>query len=444
MESKSTIYTINEKRFEELASRVKSAPFSGQKDTLIKTATSIYAFTCKQVWKLIESYTGDSGKLEALEVLRYSIVDPDHHKKEIIEHFTFNDSKKKAEELFVHIQACKTEGEAPDKFPVIDLPYTSHVPHDTFKALLESIHKEKFSDGKVKAAKEAVLSKSEGLTPIQAEELLGCFTFSKDVLAVVELIHEKLMGFTCEQMVKLLGIYKFEDEKLAMLAAFKNSLTDIDNKFIILDVFTFSDGKEKARKILEDLKPKSFLFGVPQGKCVFVIDLSGSMSCTFKLNTGQSYSRLDFVKMELAKVLHTFDEKISFNIIPYSSKCTQWKSGMEKATHEAVDDALKYVGKFQANGGTNIYDALKNAFLTKGVETIYFLTDGVPSEGAKQKPADILNDVKKWHGETKAKINSIAFLMGDFSGDNKKMSREFMKELAEVTGGTYRSIESSK
>jgi len=440
--TKTTLYTINEKRYTELVERVKKAGFSGQKITLIKTALSIYAFKCKQVWGLIESFTTESDKLEALALFKEHIVDIENKDKEIIEKFTFSDGKKKSAELLANVHNCKVEGEAPDKFPVIQLPYASKWADNDLAKVLDTIKKESFSDKKVAAAKEAFANKPEGLTPDQAEKLYDCFTFSKDILTVTELIHEKLMGITCEQIIKLLGKFSFQDQKLEILKAFKKCITDVDNKFLILDAYNFSDTKEEARKILEDLKPKSFIFGIPTGKVVFVIDLSGSMSCTFKLNTGKTYSRLDFVKMELEKVIHTFDEHTEFNILPYASGVSKWKNGLEKVTDKSVSEAIDYVHKFKANGGTNVYEALKTAYSISGVETIYFLTDGMPTEGAKQKTHDIVEEVKKWHASTKAKINSIAFLMGNFSGDNKPASRAFMRELAEVTGGTYRSIES--
>ena len=442
MESKAALYNINEKRYTELKEKVKKAGFSDQKTTIIKTALSAFAFTCAQVWGLCEGFTTEDDKLKAISLFKDQIIDPENKQKEIIDKFTFSDGKKKATELLANLTKCKTEGNAPDKFPVLDLPYTSKWSDADLEKLIKDINAAAFSDKKIEVAKTAILASTAGFTSAQAAKLYDAFSFSKDILALTEIIHERLMGVSCEQITTLIKKFSFNDQKLEILKAFKKSILDVENKFTILDAYDFSDTKEEARKILEDLKPKSYLFGVPSGKVVFVIDLSGSMSCNFKVSTGQTFSRLDFVKQELAKTLTSFDESIEFNVLPYADKVIQWKNGLQKATKQSIVEAAQYVNQFKANGGTNAYDALAAAYNTPGVQTIYFLTDGAPSVGAKTNPSAIVEDVKKWQQAHPVKINSIAFLMGTFSADNKPLSRSFMKELADITGGVYRSLES--
>jgi len=444
MESQAALYNINEKRYSELKENVKKAGFSDQKTTHIKTAITTFGFKCAQAWGLVEGYTTEDDKIKALGLLKDNIIDPENKQKDIIDKFTFSDGKKKATELLANLTKCKTQGDAPDKFPALDLPYTSKWSDADLDHLIKEINGASFSDKKIEVAQKAIMASASGFTSAQASKLYNAFTFSKDILALTDIIHERLMGVTCEQITELLKKFSFQDQKLEILKAFKKSILDVENKFNILNAFDFSNTKEEARKILDDLRPKSYLFGVPSGKVVFVIDLSGSMSCNFKVSTGQSFTRLDFVKQELAKTLCGFDESIEFNVLPYADKVIQWKTGLQKATKQNIQEAVQYVNQFKANGGTNAYDGLAAAYNTPGVETIYFLTDGAPSVGAKTKPADIVNDVKKWHQTRAVKINSIAFLMGNFSADNKPLSRAFMKDLADATGGVYRSLESDQ
>ncbi len=445
MDSKAALYNINEARYTELKDRVKAAAFGDQKTTLIKSATGTFGFKCAQVWGLIETYTSEGDKIAALGLLKDNIIDPENATKDIADKFTFSDGKKKSAELLAGIKKCATEGDAPASFPPLDLPYTSKWSDSDLDHLIKEIGGQSFSDKKIEVAQKAILANAGGLTSQQASKLYAAFTFSKDILALTEMIHERLMGVTCAQIVELLKKFSFEDQKLEILKAFKKSIVDVENKFTVLDAFTFTGTKEEARKILEDLKPKSYLFGVPSGKAVFVIDLSGSMSCSFKVSSGHAFTRLDFVKHELAKTLSSFDESIEFNVLPYANTVISWKNGLQKATKQAVGEAVTYVNKFKADGGTNAYDALAAAYKVPGVQTIYFLTDGAPSVGAKTNPTAIVDEVKKWHqANPSVKINSIAFLMGTFSADNKPLSRAFMKDLADVTGGTYRSLESDQ
>jgi len=445
MESKQVLYNINESRFTELKDRVKAASFGDQKTTLIKSATCSFGFKCSHVWGLIEGYTSGSDKLAALALFKDNIIDPENGQKEIADKFSFSDDKKKAGEILAGVKKCATEGDAPEKFPPFDLPYTSKWADSDLDHLIKEIGGKSFSDDKIKVAQEAITKSTAGLTSEQAVKLYKAFSFSKDILAVTEMIHERLMGVTCAQIVDLLKKFSFTDEKIEALKAFKKSIIDIENKFTVLDAFSFTDDKEKARKILEDLRPKSYLFGVPSGKVVFVIDLSGSMACQFKVSTGHTFTRLDFVKHELAKTVSSFDENIEFNVLPYADRVSAWKGGLQKASRQVIGEAIQYVNQFHAYGGTNAYDALQAAFKTPGVQTIYFLTDGAPSVGPKTNPTAIVDEVKKWHQAAPGvKINSIAFLMGTFSADNKPLSRSFMKDLADVTSGVYRSLESDK
>jgi hypothetical protein len=108
---------------------------------------------------------------------------------------------------------------------------------------------------------------------------------------------------------------------------------------------------------------------------------------------------------------------------------------------QSVQEAVQYVGALHQGGGTNIHGALEKAFADPEADAIYFLTDGMPTDGKKKDNAQILQDVAAWTAQRKAVVNTIAFLMGSFSSDNKPKSRELMLQLAKATGGVYRAIE---
>jgi len=439
-ESFGVLYTINDNRYQDLLTRMNGASFSDNRDTLLKTSITAFAFNCNQVLSLISTYTFESDRVVGLEILKDNILDP-QNKATIINGFNNADYKKKATDILAKATACKTEGIAPEKFPFVTLPYKDQWNQTDLEALVRSINKAPYSDRKLQIAEDAITSTSKILTSEQACLLYESFSFSADMLALTEFVKDRIVGLTCEQVISILNRFFFQNDKLDALRAFKHNIIDVENKLTIVDMFTYIATKDEARKILDDLKPKSYLFGIPTGKVVFLLDVSGSMSTMFTLSNGQRVNRLDFVKKEFAKTVSNFDNSTEFTVFSYSSAVSQWKPTLQKATQANITDAINFSKKFGASGGTNIYGALQLAWAVPGVDTIYLLTDGSPSVGV-QDTNKIIADLKAWNAKTPIQLNTIAFLMGTEKWDDKPASRKLMSALAEATNGIYRAVES--
>jgi len=440
-ESIGVLYTINDKRYDDLIIRMKGASFTDNRDTLLKTSVGAFAFNCNQVTALISAYTFESDRANALQILKENILDP-QNKATIINSFSNADAKKKATDILATVVACKTEGIAPEKFPSVILPYKDQWNITDLESLIKQINKAPYSDRKLQIAEEALTSTNKILTSEQACVLYESFAYSADMLALTEFVKDRIVGLTCDQVISILNRFSFQNDKLDALRAFKHNIIDVENKLNIVDSFTYISTKDEARKILDDLKPKSYLFGLPTGKCVFALDVSGSMSISFTLSTGQKMNRLDFVKKEFAKTVGNFDNTTEFNILPYSSSVSIWKAGgLQQGTQANIADAIAYSKRFSANGGTNIYSVLQAAWNIPGVDTIYLLTDGSPSVGVVDTNK-IIADVKAWNAKTQIKVNTIAFLMGPESAVSKEASRKLMSAIAEATNGIYRAVES--
>jgi hypothetical protein len=439
-ESVGVLYTINDKRYQDLLIRMNGASFSDNRDTLLKTSTTAFAFNCNQVLALISTHTFESSRVDGLEILKNNILDP-QNKVTIINGFNNADYKKKATELLASVVACKSEGIAPEKFPFVILPYKDQWNHTDLEALVKSINKASYSDRKLQIAEDAITSTSKILTSEQACMLYESFSYSADMLALTEFVKDRIVGLTCEQVISILNRFSFQNDKLDTLRAFKHNIIDVENKLTIVDMFTYISTKDEARKILDDLRPKSYIFGTPTGKVAFLLDVSGSMSITFTLSNGQKMNRLEFVKKEFAKTVANFDNTTEFTVFSYSSGVSAWKNSLQKATQANITDAINFSKKFSPNGGTNIHAALQSAWSVPGVETIYLLTDGTPSVGVPTA-STILNDLKVWNTKKPIQVNTIAFLMGTDRGDDKPASRNLMSAIAEATNGIYRAVES--
>jgi len=111
---------------------------------------------------------------------------------------------------------------------------------------------------------------------------------------------------------------------------------------------------------------------------------------------------------------------------------------MRICINEANGVVSKYVGSARASlakhlrsqrptGGTNLYDGLEMALLTKDVDTIYLLSDGSPGSGKFVAAADILREIGKLNRTRRVAIHCVAV----------GFDSPLMRELAAQNGGQY-------
>lgn len=192
--------------------------------------------------------------------------------------------------------------------------------------------------------------------------------------------------------------------------------------------------EEADEKRLKQVSDAEF-FGIriESHRVLFIIDVSGSMNEPVRMRyvDEPGESRMDVAKRELAKAIKALDDNALFNIAPFSGGVESWSDGgiatSKKATRE---DALEYVGRLGAGGGTNLYGSLEFAFKDLDIDTIFVLSDGEPSVGDITDPQLIREAVQKMNSTRNVIINSIAI----------GSSLEILQWLAEDSGGSYVDI----
>uniref|UniRef100_A0A8C9B952 Inter-alpha-trypsin inhibitor heavy chain 4 n=1 Tax=Phocoena sinus TaxID=42100 RepID=A0A8C9B952_PHOSS len=165
---------------------------------------------------------------------------------------------------------------------------------------------------------------------------------------------------------------------------------------------------------------------------IFVIDKSGSMS-------GR---KIQQTREALIKILGDLSPRDQFNLISFSGEATPWKPQLVAASAENVNEAKSYATAIQAQGGTNINDAIlmavqlleranREELLPAGsVTLIILLTDGDPTVG-ETNPSKIQKNVQ----EAIDGQHSL-FCLG-FGFD---VSYAFLEKLALDNGGLARRI----
>ena len=203
-------------------------------------------------------------------------------------------------------------------------------------------------------------------------------------------------------------------------------------------------------------------------RMLFVIDTSGSMedliadTKSFKLQDRgyKSYMKMEIVKDELIRTIESLEPYVRFNILTFASAVKQWKPGLvaanvvNKAAAVKLIQELKPIGGASqgfnqraglsgsagiAGGKTNTYAALMAGLGAAGkgiydknygseVDTIFFLSDGVPSTGDYVEKDDILAEVRRVNTLKKLVIHTIS--IGD-------MDHALMEQLATQNGGAF-------
>jgi myosin heavy subunit len=125
-------------------------------------------------------------------------------------------------------------------------------------------------------------------------------------------------------------------------------------------------------------------------RVLFLVDMSGSMELVDE-NTASPEKWLG-VRETVAKVMRSLPDLEKYQILVFSEKATflfgdngDW---VDYDAKTSADKVLKALADVKPRGGTNMYTAMEAAFKlrAKGLDTIYFLSDGLPNMGEPLTP----------------------------------------------------------
>ena len=185
-------------------------------------------------------------------------------------------------------------------------------------------------------------------------------------------------------------------------------------------------------------------FKIFSDRILFVVDVSGSMAWP-----EYHPNRIEVAKRELVKVIKSLNEKTLFNVATFAGHVQFWqKKGEVPATKANIGKALRWIdARLLPRGGTNTYGALMDS-LEKNplIDTVFFLSDGIPSVGIIELPEGILIKLRDANRYRKVIFNTVALAMGKASIEKAQKYEDpdemaaFMKKIADLTGGTCLDI----
>ena len=167
----------------------------------------------------------------------------------------------------------------------------------------------------------------------------------------------------------------------------------------------------------------------------FVLDTSGSMSG----------AKMKWARIALEACLKKLNPKDHFNVIRFSTDVEALFTSLQPANAKKVKEAVTFVKKMQAAGGTAINEALKKALSQKpkgkGVSLVVFLTDGHPTIGETEPKLILKNSstTNKYKAKVytfgigtsiNTKLLDLVAQKSGATGDYVKPNKEIRKHIA--------------
>jgi len=209
----------------------------------------------------------------------------------------------------------------------------------------------------------------------------------------------------------------------------------------------------ETRTVVREKEPPNTYYGIKlYAKAVgYVLDISQSMEQGFRVSEGiqeklgRTYngtSRIEVCREELAQSITALDPRTRFNIVFFNDKVRSWKDAPVPAAPTTKDSAISAIRNAAIGGQTNHYDALKEILQMRGgaggwspdfgdtPDTIFFLTDGTPTDGEITKADELLGWLRERNRFARLRVHVIA--MG-----NTGVDLNYLRRLAEENEGTF-------
>jgi len=310
-------------------------------------------------------------------------------------------------------------------------------------------------EGKTRAMEGLLAALSDPDEAIRANALWGLAGF-RDKAMVGPLIHllendERLRVQALEMLVKLTG------QNMDLVAAdWKKWWEVAEPKFELPDPKAKGTTRVKAREF------SYFGLEVSSKKIAFLVDASKSMDeqVPVKLVKGKDSGeakgggtsvggsgggngggririkdgkamKIEILKRELVNLIGKLPGDTQVNIVTFHREFTPWQSQLQPIAGAGRGRALEFVKGIETRNGTNVFDTLEFALADKRVDTIYLLSDGLPTAGRLLDLPSITREVQALNRRRGVAIHCIAF------GEESKL----LEAIAKENGGQYRFVD---
>ena len=199
-----------EEGFDEFIRDIQRKPFDEDKFRLIRDVAQRNYFTTEQTIRVLSLFSWDDEKFKVLTILAPRIRDS-FNAHRIVDLFTWDDDKARARKI---LKSCP---------PSVPIPpggdygrEEAQRAEEAFAEFIRDVQRKPFKDDKIRFIQDAA----------------------------------RRNYFTTDQARRVLQLFTWDDDKLTVLEALAPRLRDGFNAHQLVDLFTFSSAKERARQIL--------------------------------------------------------------------------------------------------------------------------------------------------------------------------------------------------
>lgn len=189
----------------------------------------------------------------------------------------------------------------------------------------------------------------------------------------------------------------------------------------VLDVSGSMEGKDEG-SLQDQLKAEA------TDKAAGVIDqtIGGRFGRIIGSTLKKESTKLGEAKRQLIPAVKGLPPDVRFTILLFGGQVKAWQSSLVEANTSNKGYAVAYLQGLKSGGGTPAKAALQQAFNFRGVETIFFLTDGHPTDG---NATTILALVNKLNKGKRVTVHAI--------GLGEDQDANFLCDLATQNKGYY-------
>ena len=141
---------------------------------------------------------------------------------------------------------------------------------------------------------------------------------------------------------------------------------------------------------------------VASNNIIYVLDKSDSMY----------YGLFDGVVEEMRAHLESAGPTTKFNVIEFDEMPRLWSEKLVPANAAQIREAVTFLKRKRPYGPTNVIDSLRLGMRTPGLDTLVFLSDGMPNRGNPAAPPGILKAVGKQNRYARVAIHTVLLLRG--------------------------------
>ncbi|MBL4847008.1 MAG: hypothetical protein JKY65_15925 [Planctomycetes bacterium] len=202
-----------------------------------------------------------------------------------------------------------------------------------------------------------------------------------------------------------------------------------------------ADKKDGRVETGKEAKTRVRFHGIPihSNRLLFAQDVSGGMNGPMDKDESDSPSRMIYSAQELKRVLKALGNDVWTNVCFFATEYSFTADRLfpiKRAREKLIGfvDQKAVTPKGRSLGRSNLYDTLAVAFEDPEIDTVFFLSEGGPTEGQFLRTARFMRHLTRINVYSRVRVHCLQITKATFG-------EKFLRKISEVTGGKFYDLE---